>query len=78
MNAGRRTARFEAHAFFPRNHVADAGLRPGGGDDDGFAEVARGGEQRGEAGGVDAVVVGEEELHPRRLAERARREKEEV
>jgi hypothetical protein len=50
--------------------VADAGLRAGGSDDDGFAEIRDCGEESGQAGGFDTVVVAEKKLHPGTLARR--------
>ena len=58
MNGGLiRAARFEAHGAIPSDRVAHAGLRRGRGDDDGRAEIVRRGEQRAEAGSVNAVIV---------------------
>jgi hypothetical protein len=47
----------------PGYAVTHAGLRPGRGHHDRFAEVRRGIPQGLEPGGVNAIVVGEQNLH---------------
>ena len=46
-----------------RDRMADAALFDGGGDDSDVAEAGQLALHRGEAGRVDAVVVGEQNLH---------------
>ena len=64
---------FEADGALPRDRVADAGLRTRRRDDHAFATLARGFKQGGEARGIDAVVVAEEEFHARQFSGDARK-----
>ncbi len=56
-------ARLEADAFPPGDGVAHPGLRAGGRDDDRFSESASRGDERGQTGRVDPVIVSQEKLH---------------
>ena len=66
-------ARLEPPALVPRDGVTDARLRSRRSDDDGFANRARGVDQRRKASGVYAVVVSNQELHRLRAANVERR-----
>ena len=57
------TARLDPDTFAPGDRVAHAGLRTGRRDHDRFAKGASRGNERLETGRVDAVVVGDKELH---------------
>ncbi len=57
------TARFNPHAFMPGDGMADARLRTSRCNHHRIAEGPNCGYQGLKSGGVDAVVIGEEELH---------------
>ena len=56
-------ARLDPDALVPGHRVADARLRPGRRHDDRVAERASCVDQRLQASGVNAVVVGDEKIH---------------
>lgn len=55
-------ARFDAHAFMPRDSMAHSRLRVGWRDNGAFAKILSSVEQCIQSGGVNAIVIGDQKF----------------